>query len=64
MSFTILVLLSVCILAVAILYSSVGHGGASGYIAVLALFSLAPSAFKPTALVLRDSKDQYCISEP
>jgi uncharacterized membrane protein YfcA len=51
-SFTILVLLSVCILAVAILYSSVGHGGASGYIAVLALFSLAPSAFKPTALVL------------
>jgi len=36
----------------AILYSSVGHGGASGYIAILALFSLAPAAFKPTALVL------------
>jgi uncharacterized membrane protein YfcA len=36
----------------AILYSSVGHGGASGYIAILALFSLAPVAFKPTALVL------------
>lgn len=36
----------------AILYSSVGHGGASGYIAILALFSLAPTAFKPTALVL------------
>ncbi len=52
MSLSFLVLLSVCILAVAILYSSVGHGGASGYIAVLALFSLAPSAFKPTALIL------------
>lgn len=52
MSLAFLVLLSACILAVAILYSSVGHGGASGYIAVLALFSLAPSAFKPTALVL------------
>ena len=47
-----LLVLSVCILAMAILYSSVGHGGASGYIALLALFSLAPAAFKPTALVL------------
>jgi len=44
--------LSLCILVVAVLYSSVGHGGASGYIAILALFSLAPAAFKPTALVL------------
>lgn len=37
---------------VAILYSSVGHGGASGYIAVMALFGLAPAALKPTALIL------------
>jgi len=44
--------LSLCILAVAVLYSSVGHGGASGYIAVLALFSIDPSALKPTALAL------------
>ena len=49
---SLLLLLAVCILAVAILYSSVGHGGASGYIAILALFSLAPASFKPTALVL------------
>jgi uncharacterized protein len=49
---SLLLLLAVCILAVAILYSSIGHGGASGYIAVLALFSVAPVAFKPTALVL------------
>ena len=52
MSLSVLILLLICILAVAILYSSVGHGGGSGYIAVLALFSLTPAAFKPTALVL------------
>ena len=34
------------------LYASVGHGGASGYLATMALFSLAPAALKPTALVL------------
>jgi hypothetical protein len=51
-SVSLLLVLSACILVVAILYSSVGHGGASGYIAILALFSLAPAAFKPTALVL------------
>jgi uncharacterized protein len=51
-SLTILIFLSICIMAVALLYSSVGHGGGSGYIAVLALFSLTPVAFKPTALVL------------
>jgi uncharacterized membrane protein YfcA len=52
MSVSVFILLLVCILAVAILYSSVGHGGGSGYIAVLALFSVAPAVFKPTALVL------------
>lgn len=41
-----------CTLLVALLYSCVGHGGASGYIAVLALFSVAPEVFKPTALTL------------
>lgn len=45
-------LLAVCIFTVAMLYASVGHGGASGYLAVMALFSLAPAALKPTALVL------------
>lgn len=52
MSLPLLIFLLLCIFAVAILYSSVGHGGASGYIAVLALFSVAPSALKPTALAL------------
>lgn len=52
MSVPLLLVLAACIFVMAILYSSVGHGGASGYIAILALFSLAPAAFKPTALVL------------
>lgn len=37
---------------VAFLYSSVGHGGASGYLALMALFSFAPDVMKPTALLL------------
>ena len=45
-------LLSLLILAVAVLYSSVGHGGASGYLAVLALFAVAPGQMAGTALVL------------
>jgi uncharacterized membrane protein YfcA len=36
----------------AALYSSVGHGGASAYIAAMALFSVAPETIKPTALAL------------
>lgn len=37
---------------VAFLYASVGHGGASGYLALMALFSIAPETMKPTALLL------------
>lgn len=37
---------------VAFLYASVGHGGASGYLALMALFSFAPETMKPTALIL------------
>lgn len=37
---------------VAFLYSSVGHGGASGYLALMAVFSFAPEVMKPTALLL------------
>lgn len=47
-----LALLTAAILVIALLYSSVGHAGASGYIAVMSLFGLAPEAIKPTALVL------------
>ncbi|MFV9551222.1 sulfite exporter TauE/SafE family protein [Algibacter sp. PT7-4] len=37
---------------ISFLYSSVGHGGASGYLALMALFSFAPENMKPTALLL------------
>lgn len=37
---------------VALLYAAVGHGGASGYLAVMALASVEPATMKPVALVL------------
>lgn len=37
---------------VAFMYSAVGHGGASGYLALMALFNFAPETMKPTALLL------------
>src|SRR5215510_6497799 len=49
---THLVLLSLAIALIAFLYSSVGHAGASGYIAVMTLFGIAPTVIRPTALVL------------
>lgn len=36
----------------AALYSSVGHGGASAYLAIMALFSVASETMRPTALAL------------
>jgi len=47
-----LALLFLGVTVIAFLYSSVGHAGASGYIAVMALFGLAPNVIRPTALVL------------
>lgn len=37
---------------VAFLYSSVGHGGASGYLALMAIYAISPEVMKPTALIL------------
>ncbi|MFD0739217.1 sulfite exporter TauE/SafE family protein [Lysobacter koreensis] len=45
-------LLAGLFLAVAVLYSSVGHAGASGYIASMALLGFAPEQMRPTALAL------------
>ena len=45
-------LLTFLIFVAALLYSTVGHGGASGYLAAMALFNIAPEVMKPTALVL------------
>jgi uncharacterized membrane protein YfcA len=47
-----LVFLFLAVGVIAFLYSSVGHAGASGYIAVMALWGLAPTVIRPTALVL------------
>jgi uncharacterized membrane protein YfcA len=44
--------LAAALFAVALLYSSVGHAGASGYIAVLTLFGLGVEEVRPTALAL------------
>jgi uncharacterized membrane protein YfcA len=46
------ILLCFAVALVAFLYSSVGHAGASGYIATMTLFGLATTAIRPTALVL------------
>jgi len=44
--------LSVAIGLVALLYASVGHAGATGYIAVMTLFGIDPEIVRPTALTL------------
>ncbi len=46
------ILLRALAVAAAALYSSVGHGGASAYIALMALAGLAPEEVRPAALVL------------
>ena len=45
-------LLAACMFIGAALYASVGHAGASAYIALMALFSVAPTVMRPTALAL------------
>jgi len=52
MDFTQLVSLLIAVGVIAFLYSSVGHAGASGYIAIMTLWGLAPTVIRPTALVL------------
>ena len=50
MTLTIFFLLLLFI--VAFLYAAVGHGGASGYLALMAIFGMMPDIMKPTALLL------------
>lgn len=45
-------LLAACMFLGAVLYTSVGHAGASAYIALMAIFGLAPAVMRPTALAL------------
>ena len=46
------VLLAALFFAAALLYSSVGHAGASAYLAAMALVGVSASIMRPTALVL------------
>jgi uncharacterized membrane protein YfcA len=52
MTISLLILTFVLFLLIATLYSSVGHAGASGYLAIMALLSFAPATIKPTSLIL------------
>lgn len=52
MSIQDIVLLAGLFLIVAIIFSAIGHAGASGYLAVMALMGMAPAVMKPTALTL------------
>ena len=45
-------IIAILFFAGAALYASVGHAGASAYLAVMGLYSFAPSVMKPTALAL------------
>ena len=49
---TTIAAIAVLMMLGAALYTSVGHAGASAYLAIMALFSVAPTTMKPTALVL------------
>ncbi len=46
------ILFCVLLFATAFLYSSVGHGGASGYLAIMSLYNFAPDQMKPIALCM------------
>lgn len=46
------IILAALILVAALLFSSVGHAGASGYLAAMALMGISPVVMKPTALTL------------
>lgn len=45
-------LLIICLFIIAALYSSIGHGGGSGYLALFAIFGISPLFMKTTALTL------------
>lgn len=45
-------LIALCFFAGAALYASVGHAGASGYLAVMGLAGFTPEVMRPTALIL------------
>src|SRR4249919_101795 len=47
-----IVIFYIALFIIAFLYASVGHGGASGYLALMAIYGISPEVMKPTALLL------------
>lgn len=47
-----MIIFYLALFVIAFLYASVGHGGASGYLALMALYGIAPEVMKPSALIL------------
>lgn len=47
-----IVIFYIALFVIAFLYASVGHGGASGYLALMAIYGIAPEVMKPSALLL------------
>src|SRR6478672_6255509 len=47
-----IVVFYIALFILAFLYASVGHGGASGYLALMAIYGISPDVMKPTALLL------------
>lgn len=45
-------IIPLCLVLVGFLYAAVGHGGASGYIAVLSIFGIPVTAYRPFILIL------------
>lgn len=52
MSVELLVWIALAMAVAAALYSSVGHGGASAYLAIMGLLAVSPEVMRPTALTL------------
>ena len=53
------ILISICLFFGAILYTSVGHAGASIYIAIMSIFGVPVTTIKPTALSLNIIVSSY-----
>ena len=47
-----MIFIGLCFFFIAMLYSTVGHGGASGYLATMVLLAFSPDVMKPAALAL------------
>lgn len=52
-------IIALCLLLGAVLYTSVGHAGSSAYIAIMTLFNLESTVIKPTALTLNIAVSAY-----